>query len=171
MDAEFSLPESILENAVAEGVSIKSEEVLKKLPEVTFVMKNGTEYKHKGRISSATGMVNATTGTIALKATFPNPEGSLYSGIQGTVVVPWSQKGVMVIPQVAVVKLQDKHQVYKVQADSTATAVTVTTEDIGNGTDYIATSGLNVGDKIVTVGANNVHEGQKVLFPEVKSEK
>jgi membrane fusion protein (multidrug efflux system) len=156
---------------VAEGVSIKSEEVLKKLPEVTFVMKNGTEYKHKGRISSATGMVNATTGTIALKATFPNPEGSLYSGIQGTVVVPWSQKGVMVIPQVAVVKLQDKQQVYKVQADSTATAVTVTTEDIGNGTDYIATSGLNVGDKIVTVGANNVHEGQKVLFPEVKSEK
>ena len=171
MDAEFSLPESILEDAVAEGVSIKSEEVLKKLPEVTFVMKNGTEYKHKGRISSVTGMVNSTTGTIALKATFPNPEGSLYSGIQGTVVVPWSQKGVMVIPQVAVVKLQDKQQVYKVQADSTATAVTVTTEDIGNGTDYIATSGLNVGDKIVTVGANNVHEGQKVLFPEVKSEK
>jgi membrane fusion protein (multidrug efflux system) len=34
------------------------------------------------------------------------------------------------------------------------------------------TSGLKVGDKIVTVGANNVSEGQKVLFPEqAKSEK
>ena len=78
----------------------------------------------------------------------------------------------MLIPQVAVVKLLDKQQVYKVQADSTATAVAVTVEDIGSGEDFLVTSGLNVGDKIVTVGANNVTEGQKVLFPEVeKSEK
>ena len=171
MDAEFSLPESILEMAVAEGYSSKAEETLKHFPEVSFLMKNGTEYKHKGRISSATGMVNASTGTISLKATFPNPDGQLYSGIQGSVVVPYAEKDVMVIPQVAVVKLQDKQQVYKVQADSTVTAVDVTTQDIYNGEDFLVTSGLNVGDKIVTVGANNLHEGQKVLFPEVKSEK
>ena len=37
---------------------------------------------------------------------------------------------------------------------------------------FIVKSGLNPGDKIVTLGANNVTEGQKVLFPEeVKSEK
>ena len=172
MDAEFSLPESIIEEAVAEGVSTKSENALKHLPEVTFVMKNGTEYQHKGRISSATGMVNSTTGTISVKATFPNPGGQLYSGIQGTVVIPYALQGVLVIPQVAVVKLQDKQQVYKVKADSTATAVEVKTEDIGNGKDCVVTSGLNVGDKIVTVGANNVHEGQQVLFPEApKAEK
>ena len=79
----------------------------------------------------------------------------------------------MVIPQDAVVKLQDKQQVYKVQADSTVTSVEVTTQDIYNGKDYMVTSGLNVGDKIVTVGANNLHEGQRVLFPgaPAKSEK
>ena len=54
----------------------------------------------------------------------------------------------MVIPQVAVVKLQNKQQVFKVQPDSTATAIEVTTEDVGNGEDYVVTSGLNVGDKI-----------------------
>ena len=37
--------------------------------------------------------------------------------------------------------------------------------DIGNGKDFIVTEGLNVGDRIVTVGANNVQEGQRVLFP------
>ena len=171
MDAEFSVTEAIVERAVAEGFSMNIDEALKHFPEVTFVMKNGTEYPHKGRISSATGVVNATTGTIAVKATFPNPEGQLFSGIQGMVVIPFDQKDVMVVPQVAVVKLQDKQQVYKVKADSTATAIEVTTEDIGNGEDFVVTSGLNVGDKIVTVGANNVTEGQKVLFPEVKSEK
>ena len=68
--------------------------------------------------------------------------------------------------------LQDKAQVFKVKADSTATAIEVTTEDTGNGKDFIVTSGLNEGDQIVTTGANNVTEGQKVLYPkeEVKSE-
>ena len=166
MNAEFSVTESLIEDAIAEGVSTKKDDALKRLPDVIFIMKNGTEYQHKGRITSITGMVNATTCTIACKATFPNPDGMLYSGIQGTVVMPYDEKDVMVIPQVAVVKLQDKQQVYKVQPDSTVTAVTVTTQDISNGKDFIVTSGLNVGDKIVTVGANNVHEGQKVLFPE-----
>ena len=171
MDAEFSVTESIIERAVSEGYSMNMEEALKHFPDVTFVMKNGTEYPIKGRVTSATGVVNATTGTISLKATFPNPDGKLFSGIQGTVIMPFDEQNVMVIPQVAVVKLQDKQQVYKVQPDSTVTAVEVTTQDIYNGEDYIVTSGLNPGDKIVTVGANNLHEGQKVLFPEVKSEK
>ena len=86
-----------------------------------------------------------------------------------------AEKGVIVVPQYAVVRLQDKSQVYKVKADSTATAVEVTTSDTGNGKDFIITSGLNEGDKIVTTGANNVTEGMKVLFPagartEAKSE-
>ena len=170
MEAEFSLPESILEKALAAGYSTKVEDALKLFPDVSFVLKNGTEYEHKGRISSATGIVNATTGTIACKATFPNPNGLLYSGIQGTVVMPSSKKDVMVIPQAAVLRLQDKSLVYKIKADSTATAVTVTTQDAGNGQDFIVTSGLNVGDRIVTVGANNVQEGERVLFPaEAKS--
>ena len=171
MEAEFSLPESALEMAVAQGYSTKAEEALKLFPDVTFVMKNGTEYEHKGRISSATGMVNATTGTVACKATFPNPEGKLFSGIQGTVVMPSAKQDVIVIPQAAVLRLQDKSLVYKVKADNTATAVTVTTQDAGNGQDFIVTSGLNVGDKIVTVGANNVQEGEQVVFPEASNNK
>jgi len=166
MDAVFSVPESVLEMAVATGYEGNLEDALKLFPDVTFVMKNGTEYQHKGRISSMTGVVNAATGTIACKATFPNPDGQLYSGIQGTIILPDDNKDVIVVPQFAVVRLQDKSLVYKVKPDSTATAVTVTTQDVGNGKDFIITSGLKVGDKIVTVGANNVQEGDQVLFPE-----
>jgi len=109
---------------------------------------------------------------LTSKVSFPNPDGHLYSGVQGTIVLPFVEKDVIVIPQHAVVRLQDKSLVYKVQADSTATGIDVTTQDVGNGKDYVVTSGLKVGDKIVTVGANNVSEGQKVLFPEqAKSEK
>ena len=172
MDAEFSVTESLVEESVTAGVTREDKaKNLAALPDVIFVMKNGTEYPHKGRITSLTGVVDVATGSLGAKATFPNPEGLLFSGIQGTVVMPFDEKNLIVVPQVAVVKLLNKQQVYLVKADSTATAIEVTTEDVGNGKDYIITSGLKVGDKIVTVGANNVTEGQKVLFPEVKKKK
>ena len=167
MDAEFSVTEALIEASVSAGLTQEDKKKhIAELPDVTFVMKNGTEYPHKGRITSLTGVVDAATGSLGAKASFPNPDGHLFSGIQGTVVLPIDQKDVMVIPQTAVVKLQDKQLVDKVNADSTATAITVTTADTGNGKDFIVTSGLNVGDKIVTIGANNVQEGQQVLFPE-----
>ncbi len=172
MDAEFSVTEDLVEASVSSGATKEDKEkYLDELPDVTFVMKNGTEYPHKGRITSLTGVVDAATGSLGAKASFPNPDGHLFSGIQGTVVLPYAVPEVMVIPQTALVRLQDKQLVYKVQPDSTATAVTVKTEDTGNGQDVIVISGLQVGDQIVTVGANNVQEGQQVLFPEVKSEK
>ena len=172
MDAEFSVTEAIVEAMVQNSMKAADvEKYLANMPEATFVMKNGTEYPHKGRVVSLTGVVNAATGSLTCKVSFPNPDGHLYSGIQGTVVMNFAEKDVIVIPQNAVIRLQDKSQVYKVQADSTATAIDVTTKDTGNGKDFIITSGLNVGDQIVTTGANNVTEGQKVLFPEVKSEK
>ena len=167
MYAEFSVTEAIVETMVQEGMNADDvEKYIANLPEVTFVMKNGTEYPHKGRVVSLTGVVNAETGSLTSKVSFPNPDGHLYSGIQGTIVMPFAEKGVIIVPQYAVVRLQDKSQVYKVQADSTATAVEVTTADTGNGKDFIVTSGLSEGDVIVSTGANNVSEGQKVLFPE-----
>ena len=172
MEAEFSVPESILEMGMSSGYTQSDKaKAIAAMPEVTFVMKNGTEYQHKGRISSLTGVVNAATGSLACKATFPNPDGVLYSGIQGTVVVPFSRNNVIVIPQAAVVRLQDKSLVYKVKADSTATAVPVKTTDAGNGKNVIVTEGLNIGDRIVTVGANNVQEGQRVLYPTAAKKK
>ena len=172
MDAEISVTEAIIESMVQEGVkAAELEKRLASMPPATFVMKNGTEYPHQGRVVSLTGIVNAATGSLTAKVSFPNPDGHLYSGIQGTVVLKFAEKDVIIVPQKAVVRLQDKAQVYKVQADSTATAIEVTTEDTGNGKDYIVTSGLNVGDRIVTIGANNVQEGQRVLFPKEEEEK
>lgn len=166
MYAEFSVTEAIVEAMVKEGMNANEvEKYIANLPPATFVMKNGTEYPHKGRVISLTGVVNSETGSLTSKVSFPNPDGHLYSGIQGTIVMPFAEKGVIVVPQYAVVRLQDKAQVYKVKADSTATAVEVTTADTGNGKEFIVTSGLNEGDLIVTTGANNVMEGQKVLFP------
>lgn len=166
--ATFALTEDELNSILAENKDKGRENYLKELPDVTFVMKDGTEYGLKGRINDMSGVVDHTTGTAQVSAVFPNPDGVLHSGIQGTVVFPFSAKNVMVIPQTAVVRLQDKSLVYKVTPDSCAASVQITTMDAGTGKDVVVLSGLNVGDQIVTIGANNVVEGQKVLFGEEK---
>jgi membrane fusion protein (multidrug efflux system) len=162
MYAEFSVSESVLE----ERANGEADGSLDDFPDVTFLFKSGTEYNKKGRITSITGMVDKTTGALTCKATFPNPDGVLYSGIQGTVVIPFDVKEVMVVPQNAVVRLQSKSLVYKVAADSCAYSTIVETVGISSDRDLVVTSGLEVGDVIVTEGANNLVEGQKVLFPE-----
>ena len=166
MYAEFSVSESVLEPETnkKDTVAEAKERTLADFPDVSFLFKNGTEYSKKGRITSITGTVDRTTGALTCKATFPNPEGALYSGIQGTVVIPLAVKDVMVVPQNAVVRLQDKNLVYKVGTDSCAHSAIVETVNISSERDIVVTSGLEVGDVIVTVGANNVNEGQRVLF-------
>lgn len=165
MYAEFSVNESVLEER-AEANAQNDQNTLADFPNVTFLFKSGTEYPIKGRITSITGTVDRTTGALTCKATFPNPDGALYSGIQGTVVIPIDVKDVMVVPQNAVVRLQNKSIVYKVGPDSCAYSTIVTTVGFCSDRDLVITSGVEVGDVIVTEGANNVYEGQRVLFDE-----
>ena len=165
MHAEFSVSESILEERAHAEVK-DNESLLAGLPDVTFLYKNGSEYPLKGRITSITGTVDRTTGTLTCKATFPNPDGGLFSGVQGTVVIPFDVNDVMVVPQNAVVRLQNKSLVYKVGADSCAYSTIVETVGFSSERDLVVTKGIEVGDVIVTEGANNLVEGQKVLFSE-----
>jgi len=163
MYAEFSVSESVLEERAHAEVK-DTESLLAGMPDATWLFKNGSEYPLKGRITSITGTVDRTTGSLTCKATFPNPDGGLYSGIQGTVVIPFEVSDVMVVPQNAVVRLQDKSLVYKVGADSCAYSTIVTTAGISSERDLVVTSGLEVGDVIVTEGANNLVENQRVIF-------
>lgn len=168
MYAEFSVNESILEERF-EAESYDNN--LEVFPDVTFMFKSGKEYPIKGRIKSITGAVDRTTGSLACKAVFPNPDGALYSGIQGSVVIPVPYEDVIVVPQNAVVRLQDKSLMYKVGADSCAHSVIVNTMNMSSERDIIITSGLEVGDVVVTDGANNVQEGERVLYPAVVEDK
>ena len=160
MYAEFSVSESVLE----ERANGEIDNSLENLPDVTFLFKNGTEYNKKGRITSITGTVDRTTGALTCKATFPNPNGVLYSGIQGTVVIPFDVQDVIVVPQNAIVRLQSKSLAYKVGADSCVYSAIVETVGIGSDRNIVVMKGLEPGDVIVTEGANNLVEGQRVLF-------
>ncbi len=162
MEASFSLTESQLHALVSELGSL--DEILKVVPPVSLRFKEGGEYAYKGRVTSLSGMVDRQTGSITCYVTFPNPRGELFSGMQGTVVMPIEWEDVMLVPLTAIVRIQDKTLVYKVGKDSLATSAIVSIEELGDGARAVITSGAEVGETIVAKGAANVHENDRVIW-------
>lgn len=135
------------------------------LPDVQLRLKDGTIYNHTGRITSISGVVDPVTGSVACRATFPNPDRVLRSGMSATLLFPFSYQNVLVIPQTATVQLQNQHMAFRVKDDNTAEAVIVEVSELGDGKEFIVEKGLEEGDEIVKIGVNNVVNGQQVKFP------
>ena len=109
-------------------------------------------------------MVDQQTGSVTCYVTFPNPNGELFSGMQGSVVMPVEWKDVMLVPLTSIVRIQNKVLVYKVGTDSLATSAIVEIEELGDGQRAVILSGAEVGETIVAKGAANVHENDRVIW-------
>ena len=162
MEARFSITESHVHALVSELGSLDA--LTKIAPPMTLRFKDGSEYSEKGRITSLSGMVDQRTGSVTCYVTFPNPKGELFSGMQGTVVMPIEMENVMLVPLTAIVRIQDKALVWKVGADSLATSAIVEIEELGDGVRAVVLSGAEVGETIVAKGAANVHENDRVIW-------
>lgn len=168
MKASFSIAETLLKELVEESGSLES--LVASLPEASLILKDGTEYSHKGRVQNISGVVDKATGSLTLEAFFPNPDGFLFSGIQGNVRIVSSYEGILIAPVSSLVRVQDKAFVYKVK-DNCAESAIVEFAEVGNGKDVALLGGVSAGDVIVAKGAANVYDGQQVIFPEEKGKK
>lgn len=157
--AYFSLTESRVGELMEQYGSL--DEFIRQMPEVELRTAGGRMYPNKGRISAVSGIVTASTGTVTLRADFPNPDNLLRDGGNATVILPTNREKCIVIPQGATYELQEKVFVYKV-VDGKAQSVPVTLFRLNNGTEYVVESGLQEGDVIIAEGAGLVKEGATV---------
>jgi len=159
MYAYFSITENQALDLIAQYGTIA--DFIAKAPAVSLQLSNGSDYDTVGRISAVSGTVDAQTGAVTLRATFPNPRHLLHNGGSATVVVPTERQQCIVIPQEATYELQNRSFVYRVVNGQTkSTPVTLFAQN--NGRDYIVEQGLSVGDTIVAEGAGLLREGIKV---------
>lgn len=135
--------------------------MLAALPEVELKLSNQSTYEHKGRVESISGIVDEATGSVSVRAVFPNEGGYLLSGGAGNVIMPYDRTEVIIIPQEATYEVQNMVYVYKVVEGEAKSAI-VEVEKINNGKEYIVNSGLTAGDIIIAEGAGLVREGTKV---------
>lgn len=134
---------------------------LSQMPEISLQLNDGSIYESKGRIEAISGVIDTQTGTVSVRAVFPNSGRLLFSGASGNVLIPSTYKDCLIVPQEATVRYQDKVLVYKV-VDGKAVSTLVTVADIDDGREYIVESGLSEGDEIVSKGAGLVREGMQV---------
>lgn len=135
--------------------------VLEAFPPVTLTLSDGSVYSHKGNIETLGGIVNPQTGTVQIKAVFPNPERRLLSGSTGNIVMPHTDTGVILIPRNATYEIQDKVFVYRV-TDGKAESVEITVSQVSDGNNYIVESGLETCDIIVAEGIGALRDGQQI---------
>lgn len=165
--AYFSLTENSITNFVGRDGS--PDELIRLMPEVELRLSDGTMYPEKGRISAVSGIVTAATGTVTLRADFPNPQRQLRDGGNATVILPTTSANAIVIPQEATYELQDRTFVYKV-VDGKAQSTPVTLFRLNNGTEYVVETGLSAGDVIIAEGAGLVKEGAAVSVSNEKKQ-
>ena len=132
-----------------------------KLPLIELTLSDGSKYDRKGKIDAISGIVDKTTGSVSVRASFANPEHLLRSGNTGNVVLPTVKHNCIVIPQSATYEIQDKVFVYRVVGGKTK-STKVSVLPVSDGTEYIVENGLNVGDVIITDGAGLLQDGMDV---------
>ena len=155
----FSLTERDVMSSIAKHGSL--DKVVAALPPVGLLLASGDICAVKGTVESISGVVDSSTGSVSARAVFPNADGLLLSGSTGSIVIPNEMKQVIVIPQSATYEIQDKTYAWQV-VNGKAESTIITVLPTSDGKSYVVTSGLNVGDIIVTKGAGYVKEGQSI---------
>jgi len=124
-----------------------------------LTLADGSTYPHPGRIIFADRQVNTQTGTIQIVGEFPNSKNLLRPGQYARIQTPIGNvTGALLVPQAAVNQQQGTYQVTVVGADNRAQLRTV---QVGPtvGTQWMITSGLKPGERVIAVGADKAKEG------------
>ena len=138
------------------------DKALAEMPAVSLQLNDRSTYPQEGKIETISGVIDTSTGTVSLRAVFPNKDGLLTSGGSGNVIVPLKKEDCIVIPQAATYEVQDKVFVYKV-VDGKAQSAPVQVTRVNGGQEYIVENGLQVGDVIVVEGVGLLREGTPVV--------
>ena len=153
--AQFSISESdYLHFMTVQGMQSEHNPI-----SVSITLADGKEYPFEGRIVEVDRELGNSTGSLIMKALFPNPSGLLMPGMFARIklsgeVIPRA----ILVPQRSVQQLLGKAFVMVVGKDNKSEARTV---ELGDqvGSYFVVTSGINTDDTVVVEGLTNLREG------------
>ncbi|WDF68462.1 efflux RND transporter periplasmic adaptor subunit [Sphingobacterium oryzagri] len=129
--------------------------------EVKLLLANGQEYPHTGVAQIVESEFEPNTGSISLRARFPNSDGLLKHGASGRIAVPISTGSTKFVHQKAVFEIQDKTYVYVLNDDDTVKMQPFRAgQRVGHY--YVVEDGLNENQRIVYEGVQGLRDGMKV---------
>lgn len=132
-------------------------------PVVRLLLDDGRTYEQTGQLELAEAIVDETTGTMTLRAKFPNPKGELLPGLYGQIRIEGAiLQNALVVPQVAVSRdTKGNALAYVINEDNTIEQRTLTTRR-AVGDQWIVEKGLKAGERVVVEGLQKVRVGSLV---------
>ncbi|WP_254512589.1 efflux RND transporter periplasmic adaptor subunit [Anatilimnocola floriformis] len=128
---------------------------------IELKLANGNVFDQQGKIGAIEADFNNTTGNIAFRADFPNPNSLLRNGQTGTILIHRDLSGAIVIPQRATFEILAKQYAFVVDEKNVVHQrdLTILSEqdDI-----YVIKDGLKEGEKIILEGIRQVRDGDKI---------
>ena len=129
---------------------------------VTMVMEDGSIYPHTGKLLFSDITVDPTTGELALRALFPNPDNMVLPGMFVRARLEQAvNDNAITVPQQAVTRSNNGSAVLIINQENKAEARTVKTgAAVGNR--WLVTEGLQPGDRVIVEGLQKVKPGAPV---------
>lgn len=162
INVSFTLPERefvSLQQALAKG----------EVP-VSVVLDAAGKQTRQGRLIFVDNMVDTASGTIGLKAEFPNADRHLWPGMFVPVMLtPRILAGALTVPVQAVQNGPERKFVYVIGKDGKANSLTVEVRLIQDGLAVIEGEGVAPGTRVVVEGAQNLRPGSVITEVEPRS--
>ena len=130
---------------------------------VRLKLENGSAYPSVGTVEFAEQMVDPATGAVTLRARFPNPHGLLLPGmyVRAQFSQATTRNGILV-PQAGVSRTPQGQATVMVVGPGNKAVRRIVAADQTVGPDWLVTSGLNPGDKVIVEGLGKIREGKPV---------
>lgn len=163
MWAYFNVPEANYLEYKTELDNAKKAGAAEPNLKIELKLANGKIFPQPGAIGAIEADFNNTTGNIAFRADFSNPDGLLRNGQTGTILIHHVLHDAVVIPQRATFEILDKRYVYVVGEDHIVhqrdVSIGPVLDDI-----FVIQDGLSEGDKIILEGIRQVRDGESIEF-------
>ena len=160
---EFTIDEASYLRYLSSGLASRPEAGADARAEpVTLKLIDEKDFVHSGKIDFVDNVIDRSSGTIRLRAEFPNPDGKLTPGMFGRIKVPNSAPAsALLVPDTAIGTEQVRKFVYTVGSDNIAKPQYVTLGPVIDGM-RVVTAGLAADDIIVVNGLMRIRPGSKV---------
>lgn len=156
----FSMTEKQLLGLTREQGGLQA--AIEKMPAVSLVLADGSDFSQTGVVSTISGVIDPSTGSVQMRATFKNEGNILRSGGTGSILIPVHQKDAILVQQKATFDIQNKKFVYVLGAGNKVLAREITVLPQHDGSTYVVTNGLKVGERIVVDGVNQLKNGMQI---------
>lgn len=147
-----------------------SDSGIKSMPKVKLQLADGSIYPEEGEVVTISGVIDGSTGAASARALFPNPNGVLRSGNTGNVLIPRVTKDALVIPQKSTYELQDRRYVFTLNDSNYTVPTPIVVSPYSDGQNFVVTSGLKPGDRVVTEGVGTVIRANMAITPKEQAQ-